>query len=202
MTTFLDYMDIAKDLKLVIHEVLDYRPAGYSLQQYTKTPTQTQNIDLDNLICFLFAMTVTSFINVGRACDPADTVTCNGLSYAWPRRLQHSLVNSSATASQWEGASRSEYGDASRRPAQSRQPISLCISVMWQDANGPNDALAYCRASERPTLWSTCTNWSWCNWNLMDEHHHKTADVRLQHPIKLFGVNMTGHSKPRNLSIL
>jgi hypothetical protein len=23
-------------------------------------------------------------------------------------------------------------------------------------------------------------------------HHHKTADVRLQHPIKLFGVNMTG----------
>ncbi len=112
----------------------------------------TQNIDMDNLTCFLFAMTVTSFINVGRACDPADTVTCNGLSYAWPRRLQHSLVNSSATASQWEGASRSEYGDASRRPAQSRQPISLCISVMWQDANGPNDALAYCRASERPTL--------------------------------------------------
>jgi hypothetical protein len=62
-------------MKLVIHEVGDYRPAGYSLQEYTKTPTQTQNIDLDNLICFLFAMTVTSFINVGRACDPADTVT-------------------------------------------------------------------------------------------------------------------------------
>jgi hypothetical protein len=33
-------------------------------------------------------------------------------------------------------------------------------------------------------------------------HHHKTADVRLlQHPIKLFGVNMTGHSEPQNPSI-
>jgi hypothetical protein len=74
-------------------ESADYRPAGYSLQEYAKTPTQTQNIDLDNLICFLFAMTVTGFINVGRACDPADTVTCNGLSYAWPRSSQHSLVN-------------------------------------------------------------------------------------------------------------
>ncbi len=40
-------MDIAKDLKLVIHEVGDYRPPGYSLQEYTETPTQTPSLAMD-----------------------------------------------------------------------------------------------------------------------------------------------------------
>ncbi len=153
------------------------------------TGIQTQHSGFKKFTCFLFAMTVASFINVGRACDPAETVTCNGLSYAWPKRLQHSLVNSSATVSQWEGASRSEYGDTSRRPAQRRHPMSLCMSLMWHDANGPKDALAYCNAAVRPILWSTWTNWSWCNWNSRDEpclHHDQTIDIRLVQHCTIF----------------
>ncbi len=169
------------------------------------TSIQTQHSGFKKFTCFLFAMTVASFINVGRACDPAETVTCNGLSYAWPKRLQHSLVNSSATVSQWEGASRSEYGDTSRRPAQRRHPMSLCMSLMWHDANGPKDALAYCKAAARPVLWSTWTNWSWCNWNSRDEpclHHDQTTDIRLVQHCTIFKHQKTWLSIPNPYNVI
>jgi hypothetical protein len=38
-------------------------------------------------------------------------------------------------------------------------------------------------------LWSTWTNWSWCNWNSRDEpclHHDQTIDIRLVQHCTIF----------------
>ena len=153
----------------------------YWLDDYARKELRLQ------LTCFLGAITVASFSKEDNAWEPAERVICNGLSYAWPSRLQHSLVNSRATVSQWDGDKRSLYGENSRRLAHSKQAINLWMSDICSTANGLNDAFAYANASLRPRNWRTWTNCSWCNLNSREDpcsvmiHKHKMR-INIQKP--------------------